>query len=84
MTPHLAAAGFHFVDFFHPLRFWGYQFWSGIGSDISEITLLGFALAFWRQHNCHVHRCWRLQWHAHPDHGHPVCKKHHPSDPKEL
>ena len=19
-----------------------------------------------------------LQWHPHPDHGHPVCKKHHP------
>ena len=36
-------------------------------------------LYFWlRKHNCHVNRCWRLAWHPHPDHGHPVCKKHHP------
>jgi hypothetical protein len=25
-----------------------------------------------------VQRCWRLEWHPHPDNGHPVCRKHHP------
>ena len=33
---------------------------------------------FLRKHNCHVRRCWRLAWHPHPDHGHPVCRRHHP------
>lgn len=60
----------------------GYGFWSGVGSDISEITLVGavFALlgAFWRNHDCHVIGCWRLSWMPHPVHGHPVCRKHHP------
>jgi len=33
-----------------------------------------------RRHNCHVKGCWRLQWHVHPEHGHPVCKRHHPEE----
>lgn len=56
----------------------GYNFWSGIGSG--SPLLLGAGL-WWRHHNCHVHGCWRLQWHAHPDHGHPVCRRHHPDHP---
>lgn len=55
----------------------GYNFWSGIGSG--SPLLLGCAL-WWRRHNCHVKGCWRLQWHVHPDHGHPVCRRHHPHD----
>lgn len=66
----------------------GYQWHSGIGSDWGEYTVAAAAitmvLGFWHQHNCHVHRCPRLKWHVHPDHGHPVCKKHHPHDPKDL
>lgn len=58
-----------------PLHNDGYQFWSGIGSGSPLLVAAG---VFWRKHNCHVHRCWRLQWHAHPAHGHPVCRKHHP------
>ena len=68
---------------FHYLLHWptkgGYNFVSGPLADITLIT--AFTSAFylwWRKHNCHVHRCWRLQWHPHPVHGHPVCKKHHP------
>ena len=60
----------------------GYNSWSGIFSDIGEITLIGgmvtIVLGLWHQHNCHVAGCPWLCWHVHPDHGHPVCKKHHP------
>ena len=60
----------------------GYSFWSGGASDIAEVTVIfslgAFLGAWWRKHNCHVHGCWRLQWHPHPTHSHPVCAKHHP------
>jgi hypothetical protein len=60
----------------------GYSFWSGVAGDIAELTiltaLLASLLAWWRKHNCHVQGCWRLSWHPHPGHGHPVCRKHHP------
>lgn len=82
------AAGDAPLQLLHPLRYWGYEFWSGLGSDFSEATIatgmVALLLGFWHQHNCHVHRCWRLQWHPHPEHGHPVCKHHHPDDPKQL
>jgi hypothetical protein len=82
MTLHaLIATGDAPLQLLHPLRYWGYEWWSGAGSDLGELTLLGLAIAFWHQHNCHIKGCWRLQWHAHPDHGHPCCKKHHPDDP---
>ena len=56
-----------------------YNFWSGIFSDATIFTGFGVVLmAFWRTHNCHVHRCLRLMWHPHPETGHPVCKHHHP------
>jgi hypothetical protein len=57
----------------------GYNFVSGPLADITLVTAFaGTLYLFLRRHNCHVHRCWRLAWHPHPDHGHPVCKKHHP------
>lgn len=70
--------------FWHPLRSGnGYNSWSGWISDVAEITVVGAIAAslaaWWRKHNCHVHRCWRLQWHEHPEHGHPVCAVHHPN-----
>jgi hypothetical protein len=64
--------------FEHVLSGRGYQFWSGIGSDIGELTLLTAFVIWLRAHNCHVYRCWRMAWHPHPDHGHPVCRHHHP------
>jgi hypothetical protein len=67
-----------YVYFVHVLSGKGYQFWSGIGSDVGEITLVGLVMVWWRHHNCHVYRCWRLSWHPHPDHKHPVCRHHHP------
>ena len=57
----------------------GYNFVSGPLADITLATgFLGWLYFFLRKHNCHVHRCWRLAWHPHPVHGHPVCRKHHP------
>ena len=57
----------------------GYNFVSGPLADITLATgFIGWLLLFWHNHNCHIHRCWRLSWHPHPVHGHPVCKKHHP------
>ncbi len=64
--------------FEHVLSGRGYQFWSGIGSDVGELTLLTAFVIWIRQRNCHVNRCWRLAWHPHPEHGHPVCRHHHP------
>ena len=73
----------------HYLLHWptkgGYNFVSGPLADITLITAFaGTLYLFLRKHNCHVHRCWRLAWHPHPDHGHPVCKKHHPDGHRVL
>ena len=66
---------------FHPLWGDGYQFWSGIGSDL---TYLFWPLAFvtWaRHHNCHVKGCWR-PGHMYHDIGELRCRNHRPQ-PKE-
>ena len=54
-----------------------YGFWSGFGSDIAEITLLGGLIAAYRHRNCHVKGCARL---GKPVAGTPylACWKHHP------
>jgi len=45
----------------HPLSGLGYQFWSGIGSDFGQVTLItGVVLllaGLYHQHNCHVDGC---------------------------
>ena len=56
---------------FHPLTGKGYQLWSGIASDVGELAIIGGLITLVRQRNCHVHRCPRLIWHEHPEHGHP-------------
>lgn len=73
----MLAAGLH--SWIHWADHGGYNFVSGPLADITLVTAAGSALyLFLRRHNCHVHRCWRLCWHEHPEHGHPVCKHHHP------
>lgn len=52
----------------------GYNIFSG---PLPDITFLGIGYGLYRKHNCHVNWCPRLQWHTHPEHGHPVCKHHH-------
>jgi len=73
---------------YHPLMGRGYQFWSGIGSDFSEITtpvaiVVGMVTAwltirkFLHTHfECHVDGCSRLGFHE-LEH-HRVCWQHHP------
>lgn len=65
-----------------PLHGAGYQFWSGIGSDVGEAGILAsigsVAFVSYRRLECHADGCHRLAWHVHDGHGHPVCRKHHP------
>lgn len=55
-----------------------YGFWSGAGSDLGEVALLGAVLAAARHANCHNKGCWRII--SHPVEGTPfkACHKHHP------
>lgn len=54
-----------------------YLAWSGVLSDLGEVTLLAAVCAWLRHRNCHVHRCWRLgRFTAGP---HVVCRRHHPT-----
>ena len=59
----------------------GYGFFSGIGSDIGEIALVGGLAAMLHRHNCHETGCLRISRHTVVD---PVtgehvvrCRRHH-------
>jgi hypothetical protein len=60
----------------HPLVGNGYQFWSGIGSDFSELAIGCAVVAFFRQHNCHVRGCKRLGSRDDAVGAH-ACRRHH-------
>jgi hypothetical protein len=47
-----------------------YGFWSGFGSDLTELGLIGM---IWRAVNCHERSCLRL---GHHYQGQVVCHKH--------
>ena len=55
-----------------------YGFWSGAGSDVGELAILGAVVGMSRKHNCGVKGCWRLG--VRQVHGteHVVCHRHHP------
>lgn len=55
-----------------------YAWWSGPGSDIGELAMLGWLYAFLRKHNCHVHRCWRIGRHPVGGTTWITCRRHHP------
>lgn len=78
------------IDILHALmHFFGlddlsgpfYGFWSGVGSDISELAIVAAVIAGYRKHNCHVKGCWRLGKHAVRNTPYVVCAKHHPDVP---
>jgi len=56
-----------------------YGFWSGFGSDLGELTILGGVIQIARHANCHSKGCWRIA--KHPVEGTPykVCRKCHPT-----
>jgi hypothetical protein len=82
----LLLSGFEFNDLFHPLRYWGYQFWSGIGSDIGElsivVSIIVAALAvrrFLHSHfPCHTDSCRKLGFHRVAGTPYRTCWHHHP------
>ncbi|MGH9652600.1 MAG: hypothetical protein ACRD6B_03945 [Bryobacteraceae bacterium] len=61
-----------------------YAWWSGAGSDISELAVLGGIYSIYRRHQCPVHHCWRLGKHATVDPAFVVCAKHHPAIPDDA
>ena len=60
----------------------GYNFWSGIGSDLGEITLIGTIIAIgWRvrkHFECHVDTCHKVGLHHVAGTPHRTCWPHHP------
>lgn len=54
-----------------------YGFFSGFGSDLGEVALIGSAVALFRHRNCHVKGCWRMGKQVE---GTPylACHVHHP------
>ncbi len=56
-----------------------YGFFSGFGSDIGEVAIIGGLVTVYRRHNCEVHGCWRIGRHQTAG-GHHVCRRHHPDD----
>jgi hypothetical protein len=52
-----------------------YGFWSGFGSDLGEVALIGAVLGAARKHNCHQRHCWRIG--RHTVNGTPWCNRHH-------
>lgn len=59
--------------FLDPLHDDGYQFWSGIGSDLAYLAGLA---AFLRHMNCHQQGCWRHGRYHDPMTGDRKCRKH--------
>ena len=57
---------------------YGYGFFSGIGSDLGEVVLIGAIIAVYRKHNCHAQGCWRISRHVVDGTPWVVCRKHHP------
>lgn len=55
-----------------------YGFWSGFGSDLSEIAILGGIYAVIRKHNCHVKGCRNLRTHQVVGTPYIACAQHHP------
>lgn len=52
-----------------------YNFFSGFGSDIGELALVGGIATVVRSRNCHQKGCWRIGIHT-TSKGHKLCKKH--------
>lgn len=61
-----------------------YLFWSGMGANFGELSLVAAIVGAYRHKKCDVKGCWRLQWREYVDADgvkHLWCKKHHPTRP---
>jgi hypothetical protein len=80
---HLASAvllELNHWDLNHPLKGNGYQSWSGILSDVSEVTLPVGLAGFYLHHTCGASwRCLRLAHHKVDGTTASVCHRHHTS-----
>jgi hypothetical protein len=70
-------ASFFTTYFVHVLNGRGYAWWSGAGSDIGEVTIIGGLVMVYRKHECHLDGCHWPSFHPHDEHGHPVCRRHY-------
>lgn len=61
-----------------------YGFFSGFGSDLTEIAVVGALLGLLRKHNCSVHGCWRIGRHKVPGTDHVCCRRHTPGGAPSL
>jgi hypothetical protein len=52
-----------------------YAWWSGAGSDIGELAIIGGLAAMLRKHQCHQKGCIRIG--RHTVDGTPWCNRHH-------
>jgi hypothetical protein len=55
-----------------------YLFWSGLGSDLGELSILAGMVGIYRKHSCHIDRCWRIGKYRHGEW--LLCRRHHPAD----
>jgi hypothetical protein len=55
-----------------------YLFWSGPGSDLGELAIIGGLVSVARRHRCHVRGCWRIGRHPVDGTVFVVCARHHP------
>jgi hypothetical protein len=62
-----------------------YGFWSGFGSDIGEVALVGAVFAVYKRHNCHRRWCWRFGHYDFTNEQtgltYKLCRKCHPDHP---
>lgn len=61
-----------------------YNFWSGLGSDISEFAILGGVFLAYKKINCHVEGCPKIGHFQVNKTPYKVCRKHHPDMPKKI
>lgn len=57
-----------------------YGFWSGFGSDLGELAIVGGLISVYWKHSCHAKGCWRIGRHPVEGTHWVVCRRHHPQD----
>ena len=55
-----------------------YGWWSGAGSDIGELAIIGAVIGTWRRVNCHVKGCPRIGRHPAAGGQFVTCRRHSP------